>query len=328
MVNGLTSGQFMSGFVFLHIPKTAGTSFRTSLEVEFGRRRICYDYSRDSRVTSRIVKKYHYDQRDECLFGIKFNKKKYSWLVGHFEIFRYISIFKACMFLTFIRNPWDRMVSEYEHFVRDNGYKGSFIDVIGRSDFINRQSVMLANVPLQAIGFVGITELYESELMSLERIYGLRIPVTRENVSTDKSRVSFNRHDLDRHKAEFIELNKKDYVLYDLATLLSRQRSELLAGGKDVAHCAISSCASGAIEGWAWFENDNTPPRVKVYINNVHVDTVESDVHMPGPSVFFPERRVIGFVSKAVFNEDDNVECFIEQNGQKLTREYLINNEY
>ena len=58
---------------FIHIPKTAGTSFRKAAEEYYGLERICYDYAPHSGETSKIVIQEVYENKDNFSFLKKLN---------------------------------------------------------------------------------------------------------------------------------------------------------------------------------------------------------------------------------------------------------------
>jgi|GEM_PF-4667221 len=88
--------------IYLHIPKTAGTSFRVSAEEYFGEHNILRDYGADSSNTSADIIE--------------------SLLCGHFSLPRYSEVFPDSPIMTFFRNPVNRVVSEFVHFTNHYGY--------------------------------------------------------------------------------------------------------------------------------------------------------------------------------------------------------------
>jgi len=55
--------------LIIHIPKTAGTSLRVSLQKEYGPLRMALDYWEQSEVTSSIVHRYLY--QDDAPLGTR-----------------------------------------------------------------------------------------------------------------------------------------------------------------------------------------------------------------------------------------------------------------
>ena len=107
-------------YYFLHIPKTAGTSLMRWL-ADTGQFNICPDG-----LWSLLMK------RDKAQL------EEYSMFCGHF--YRYLSLYlgKPLSTFTFLRNPFDRALSHYEHIRQDRNHffydkvqtQGSFLAFI------------------------------------------------------------------------------------------------------------------------------------------------------------------------------------------------------
>ena len=65
----------MSPIYFVHIPKTAGTSFRKASETFFGLRHVVYDYADDSNETSPFIL--------DIVYGEEQGKKMYDNIFLH-----------------------------------------------------------------------------------------------------------------------------------------------------------------------------------------------------------------------------------------------------
>lgn len=76
---------------FVHIPKTAGTSFRQGAEKYFSSERIVYDYGANSKVTSPLAKEFlHADQPDFWQFRQALDNP--AMISGHVPITRFVSL--------------------------------------------------------------------------------------------------------------------------------------------------------------------------------------------------------------------------------------------
>lgn len=111
----------MSGsYYFLHIPKTAGTSIYKLLD-ESGRFNVC-----------------PYSSWGDMLRHSDDDLSKYDMFRGHFYryIHKYVDI--PLNTFTFLRNPFARSLSQYEHYLRDKGHffhkravaQGSFLNFL------------------------------------------------------------------------------------------------------------------------------------------------------------------------------------------------------
>lgn len=91
----------MSSIFFVHVPKTAGTSFRKSAESYFGEGAVLYDYSAQSEETSPLVNSHVYQQPDLFEFYHAQKSNRFAFLSGHVNAGKYMHLFGACHTVTF-----------------------------------------------------------------------------------------------------------------------------------------------------------------------------------------------------------------------------------
>ncbi|WP_371258976.1 hypothetical protein [Ectothiorhodospira sp. BSL-9] len=157
-------------------------------------------------------------------------------------------------------------MSEYQHFVRNNGYDKTFKAFYEAAPNQNRQSKMLHGAPLEAIGLMGITERYGESLEMLRSQFGLEIPLREDNQGRNglDERHGFEGEDERRCR----ELNAQDLDLYDHALALFDQRRELFRAGKPYVHGKLVKADEKRIAGWAWWGDDRgAPVKVQILIN-------------------------------------------------------------
>ena len=168
----------MKRFLFIHIPKTAGTSFRLGLEAAFDNDSVCKDYSESSDETSDEVLENIYRKKDFYAFHQEFKKKGYRFLSGHFGVKKYIHLFGAENSITFLRDPVKRIVSEYNHFAHYHGYEKDFQSFYSDKRFVNKQLNIFSGVPWPLVGFIGLTERYSESLIAVSYTH-LTLPTKR-----------------------------------------------------------------------------------------------------------------------------------------------------
>lgn len=199
---------------FIHIPKTAGSSFRVAAEQYFGSDATYYDYGQGNQETHPDILKYEYELKDRYLAAQSF-KQNAKFLSGHVIYPKYAPFFNTKSVVTFVRNPAQQVRSHYEHFSRLHGYRGSFESFIKESRFANMQSKALSGIWNDAIGFIGITERYRESLELFNFYYNTDIKELdiNKNASKSSSEYILSEDELSLIKQE----NAQDFKLYEYA---------------------------------------------------------------------------------------------------------------
>lgn len=204
----------------IHIPKTAGQSFRLRLESTFASRAL-FDYGdwvgfdnpdvvarRDLRRTEMRARK------DELV-------RDYDVIHGHFTADKYIGLFPAARFVAFFRDPYQQTVSHYHFLLRRpeidhplvrlfHEQRMSLLDLIA---FLpDLQSMFLGRITVSDLAMVGVVEQYERSVRLFEAVFGRRLAPerARKNVNPDRQGDIYAidmdvRRAIDRHRAGDIE---------------------------------------------------------------------------------------------------------------------------
>lgn len=304
---------------FVHIPKTAGTSFRKSVESYFSVEKVLYDYSDKSSETSPLVANIIYQDCD--YFSLKQNlvENDIRFLSGHISINKYVHVFGVRDVVTFLRDPIQRLISEYFHFVRYYGYKKSFKDFYRTGQFVNRQVKMLSSVPLESIGFIGLTECYDLSINQINHKYSTDFKVSQLNTGRYDMGEKYSVSDDDI--LEIKELNKDDLMLYSKVVEIFNERSKLFKKGLSYVHGTIQQCSSKSITGWAWWSDSESSVDVKIFVNDKFIATVSSVKLKPGLLRLSPPR--LGYVGfhydfSETLNANDVVRCEVVGTGQLI----------
>lgn len=215
--------------VSVHVPKTAGTSFRAILQQVYGDDNVVrLDYPLE---LERIKIDRKVWEENQLPLGVRV-------IHGHFNAQRLkqrVEIPESARMITWLRHPVDRVISDYfylqsrlQHFLEQGGHNTTILKKMQRSLFEfasaevnqNVQSRWLAGTPLSEFTFVGIQEFYDTEVASLSRALGwTKEPnIPQHNITEDRPEVS------EAERAQIAALNTKDMVLYEQALQLREQR--------------------------------------------------------------------------------------------------------
>ncbi|NBX59029.1 MAG: hypothetical protein EBT62_00980 [Opitutaceae bacterium] len=192
----------------IHIAKTAGTAFRELLQEYYGDR-LCFFYGSLTNAAC------------EPIAALPLNVK---CLHGHFYIKDNHDKFPQAKYVTWMRDPVERVVSEYAHLKRqpaDGNPLGqliaqgfSLLDFAHHPDARNVQAKTMGS--LNDFDFVGIAENFDAELQRLYSIVGLKLRSGyKANLNPDKIGPRYLLED--RVRALVTKLNQEDEELYRLA---------------------------------------------------------------------------------------------------------------
>ncbi len=308
----------MSVINFVHIPKTAGTSFRLGAEEYFGEAAIAFDYGPKAPRTSDICMKYCYGEiEDRWGFIHECDASKYKMVSGHFRAMKYAPGFGVPSMVTFVRDPIQRLCSEYKHFVRHLNYNGSFQDFYRRKDMCNKYTNLLSGVPVETIGFIGLTERYDESLEIFNRIFGTEIKTRKDNIGKS------NQDDVHEISPEDLQairaLNEQDLVLYEDILSIFDSRLNLHRRRLDFVYGRIAQANEKKIEGWAWSESQNEPVTVQIAVNGKVVkESVATEFRPNLCRLRVPRAGFVGWSANLQLKAGDNVECKVPGTDQVI----------
>ncbi len=143
---------------FVHIPKTAGTSFRIALQ-QNPIVRMLYDYGDRSSESSSELKEVR--ARELLPDHPVFHLGKYNFLCGHVNYQRYAQCVREENVISIVRNPVERIVSEYQHLKRHGGLTASFEEFSSSAKQQNKQWRLLKGLKIDQGALIGLTSHYK-----------------------------------------------------------------------------------------------------------------------------------------------------------------------
>lgn len=216
--------------ISIHIPKTAGTSFRNTLKSVYGNEAVVRLDIELEKPEVR-VNEQPYDQRQLPPWTrVAHGHFAYPLLQKHFDLPQ-----RDIPLITWLRDPVERVISNYYYLSKrlaeelDEPSKGLNILLKMERQLMeyardplscNRMSRFLQGVPLEQFQFVGIQDHYSEDLKHLSKI--LDWPAYDEFVHnrTGKSYDEVT----DQQREEIRALNEEDVRLYERALELREKR--------------------------------------------------------------------------------------------------------
>jgi len=226
-------------FIFIHNPKTAGTTLRNSIESIFGKENMLLDYNRPMkditivRNSKNIISSFSTKQlKEKIIFGHTLPCKYCDFRLDGFHKR------KDHIYLTFLREPLQRTISLYYFFQRDpispnavplrvkltkeKWSLETFLTYPGL--WQNFYAKYFFGFSIEKFDFVGITENYSSSIRTLSKMYEelSKIQIFEANVNTEKTINQF--YEIDKNlEIRFRKLNKKDYEIYEQAKIINQK---------------------------------------------------------------------------------------------------------
>ena len=222
--------------ISVHIPKTAGTTFRELLADYFGDD-LCLFYG---------------GWRDRHLAAISQPPPSLRCIHGHFHARDFEVPFPDGRRIVWLRDPVERVCSEYEHHCRHRDPQNSLSTLVGAGTGLlefaehpearNTQTRVLQGLAIEDFAFVGISERFDAELVRLRAATGIGLP-SGHHVNANPARRTV-RYPLaaDQYRT-VLRLNREDHELYlaamnAAACRVGDRTSRVFAGGSPVRGAA------------------------------------------------------------------------------------------
>jgi hypothetical protein len=211
--------------ISLHLPKTAGSSFFAALKNHYGET-ILPDYADLPINTPPLKRNFH--ALTSCFINSLRFADNIQCVHGHFLPLKY-RLCKASRFITWLRDPVERVASHYFHWQRH--YDPQIAPPLQRKvieehwslerfclapELRNLYHQFLWGFPVKRFDFIGITEHYDTELAWFsQQILGTTLTVSRDNINPDKAQTSYFDDPALRDKIK--RYHRQDVLLYEQA---------------------------------------------------------------------------------------------------------------
>ena len=182
--------------IFVHIPKTAGTSLAQAFDVSC-HRRMMYDYD-PTYLNARMT------EREERLIAEHkdFILEKFDYIHGHFYLSKYKKVFAEQPFVTCFRRPVDRIVSQYKHYcygriesptataIRSGAM--SLVDFASQKNIRDAQLAHMDGYTLDDLAFFFLTENMRHGVKAFNRMFNKKVPVP-QRINTSEERFAIGK---------------------------------------------------------------------------------------------------------------------------------------
>lgn len=226
--------------ISLHTPKAGGSSFKKLLEENF-KNKLLSDYKDtpiNKTVEVRELEALRFRKKLRVYKKYIYKFKNYQCIHGHFLPFKYDYYLDKnnSLFITWLRDPLERLASHYHYWYRSyDKKKSSFLhkkvveekwsfEKFAFSDEMkNFYSQFLWNFPMDYFDFIGIFEHLEEDMKYFCSKY-----LNKSSVSLPLVNINQNNKGSYLDEIDYIDELKKqhaeDYKLYDYAVELRNKR--------------------------------------------------------------------------------------------------------
>ena len=194
-------------FIFIHIPKTAGSSIRSLLQSKALE-------TPNSRM-SRLLKNFNLPS-DYQKFRFRFH---YTLLEAEKKLPN--NVFDSYKKIAFVRNPWDRVVSNYAYKVhgtsnkernRNDSFEEFILSEITRKKRLQSDYIVDSTGKV-ACDFIGHFESLEEDYERMQTFLEVKLPALKK-LNSSKRRESYRDYYTERTKALVAKYYEKDIELF------------------------------------------------------------------------------------------------------------------
>lgn len=277
--------------VFLHVPKTGGTAVRTALVRGCRDHRVLFDYGAAEKQTTPALRDALYGdgregdgrEGDGVTLRRHLDDRRGLLLIGHFKAAKYWDAFHPDSFVTFLRDPIDRLISEYNHHVERYGAMLELEAFVETTRYTRHVSYLFRGIDPAEFGFVGFAETFEADLRALSEQLGRPLAAARENEGTylPGLREKAGDPEFRKHVRRFVAA---DHALYRrLRNRYDKLRARRLAGLAEASgyRGRVRLASSGRLVGYAVHRDVEAILELEIQAGGGLVTRVRADRYRP-----------------------------------------------
>lgn len=223
--------------ISVHVPKTAGSTFKNILTSIYGEESIYLDYSDRPGDPQSLFHTDYQAWRKNIPFFIKQIKREAKVIHGHFPAIKYKGYFHKAKRIIWLREPINRLISHFFYWKYGPASENSLhklmldknMDLVEFARLPTMQNritnIFMKDMELSDFYFIGIQEFFEEDIRQLGEMMGWKdLKIESVNINQHPEYKNFI-NNIDKKTYEYlISLNKKDMLLYESALELRNKR--------------------------------------------------------------------------------------------------------
>ena len=257
---------------------------------------MLYDYGLKQSLTSRSISTWVHGSESDMFMLSKFLEDNHI-ISGHFPVSRYQRLFPVSNIMSCVRDPLERVVSNYNHLVAHQSLEVPFEEYFRQGSSLNLQRRMLGPIPVSLLGWLCTTNNLADSLESLCDFVGTGLSMRHENRTATTRAIRLDDLSEDTKK-EIYRLNKEDWQLYSEAEHLNvaRNRFSELHSPSLWVNYHVTLDHAKVLSGCVFRRKYDSPIKLEVLLDEQVIRECDASEEFNGFARFtMPRKRYIGF---------------------------------